>query len=96
MLRRRITIVPLVASLALLMASLISSADAAEQGAAPVEGESFTKPPGTQVVLGDRYSGGKALKITSNQAVSTKKVTITETSNVLVRARGGQTGSKRS
>jgi len=89
---RRITIAPLVASLALLMGSLISSADAAEQGAAPVEGESFTKPSGTQVVLGDQYSGGKALKISSGQAVPTKQVTITETSNVLVRTRAGQTG----
>jgi hypothetical protein len=92
MLRRRITIAPLVASLALLMASLISSANAAERGAAPVEGESFTKPPGTQVVLGDQYSGGKALKISSSKAVPTKRVTITETSNVLVRARAGQKG----
>jgi hypothetical protein len=90
---RRITIAPLVASLALLMASLISSADAAEQGTAPVEGERFTKPPGTQVVLGDQYSGGKALKITSGKAVPTKKqVTITETSKVLVRAHAGQKG----
>jgi hypothetical protein len=92
MLRRRITMVPLVTSLALLMVSLISSAHAADQGAAPVEGESFTKPPGTQVVLGDQYSGGKALKITNSKAVPTKRVTITETSNMLVRARAGQTG----
>jgi hypothetical protein len=89
---RRITIAPLLASLALLMGSLISSADAAEQGAAPVEGESFTKPPGTQVVLVNQYSGGKALKITSGQAVPTKQVTITETSKVLVRAHAGQLG----
>ena len=89
---RRITIAPLVASLALLMGSLISSAEAAEQGAAPVEGESFTKPAGTQVVLGDQYSGGKALKIASSQAVPTKQVTISKTSNVLVRARAGQKG----
>jgi WD40-like Beta Propeller Repeat len=82
----------LVASPALLMASLISPADAAEQGAAPVEGERFTNPPGTQVVLGDQYSGGKALKITSGQALPTKQITITETSKVLVRARAGQTG----
>ena len=79
----------LVASLALLMAGLISPADAAEQGAAPVEGERFTKPAGTQVVLGGQYSGGKALKISSSQAVPTKQVTITKTSKVLVRAHAG-------
>jgi hypothetical protein len=82
----------LVASLALLMAGLVSPADAAEQGAAPVEGESFTKPAGTQVVLGGQYSGGKALKISSGQAVPTKQVTITKTSKVLVRAHAGQRG----
>jgi VCBS repeat-containing protein len=71
---------------------VIFSAYAAGQGADPVEAESFTHPPGTQVVLGDQYSGGKALKITSGRAVPTKQVTITETSNVLVRARAGQSG----
>ena len=62
------------------------------QGAGPVEGESFTHPTGTEVVLGNQYSGGKALKITSGQALPTKRVTITEASHVLVRARAGQSG----
>jgi VCBS repeat-containing protein len=66
---------------------------AAGQGADPVEGESFTHPTGTEVVLGNQYSGGKALKITSGQALPIKReVTITEASHVLVRARAGQTG----
>ncbi len=64
----------------------------AQTGASPVEGERFSKPSGTQVVLGDQYSGGKALKITSSKAVPTKQVTITETSKVLVRAYAGQRG----
>jgi VCBS repeat-containing protein len=76
----------------MIIASLIYSAYAAGQGAQPVEGESFTKPSGTQVVTGNQYSGGKALKITSGKALPTKRVTITETSNVLVRACAGQKG----
>jgi hypothetical protein len=76
----------------MIIASLIYSEYAAGQGADPVEGESFTHPSGTEVVTGAQYSGGKALKITSGQALPTKRVTITETSNVLVRARAGQTG----
>src|ERR671911_493096 len=85
-------LVGVIGALVMVAVGVIFAAYAAGQGAAPVEGESFTKPPGTQVVLGDQYSGGKALKITSGQALPTKRVTITETSNVLVRARAGQTG----
>jgi VCBS repeat-containing protein len=89
--RGRILLVGVLGAL-MIIASLIYSEYAAGQGAQPVEGESFTHPPGTEVVTGAQYSGGKALKITSGQALPTKKVTITETSNVLVRARAGQTG----
>ncbi|HZB11316.1 MAG TPA: Ig-like domain-containing protein [Rubrobacter sp.] len=88
----RTLLVGVIGALVMVAVGVIFAAYAAGQGAAPVEGESFTKPPGTQVVLGDQYSGGKALKITSGQALPTKRVTITETSNVLVRARAGQTG----
>jgi hypothetical protein len=89
--RGRILLVGVLGAL-MIIASLIYSEYAAGQGAQPVEGESFTHPPGTEVVTGAQYSGGKALKITSGQALPTKRVTITETSNVLVRARAGQTG----
>jgi large repetitive protein len=57
-----------------------------------VEGESFNKPSGVSVAGGNGYSGGKALRIFSEKAIATKQVTITETSNVLVRAQGGQAG----
>ena len=89
--RGRILLVGVIGAL-MIVASLIYSAYAAGQGADPVEGESFTKPSGTEVVTGNQYSGGKALKITSGQALPTKRVTITETSHVLVRARAGQSG----
>ena len=89
--RGRIVLVGVIGAL-MIIASLVYSQYAAGQGADPVEGESFTHPPGTEVVTGNQYSGGKALKITSGQALPTKRVTITETSNVLVRARAGQTG----
>src|SRR5215211_3383229 len=85
-------LVGMIGALVMLAVGVIFSAYAAGQGAAPVEGESFTHPPGTEVVTGNQYSGGKALKITSGQALPTKRVTITETSNVLVRARAGQKG----
>jgi Regulator of chromosome condensation (RCC1) repeat len=39
------------------MANLISPAYAAEQGAAPVEGERFTKPAGTPLAWGDNRYG---------------------------------------
>ena len=80
------------ALLGLVLGQVMAPAAFAQTGASPVEGERFSKPSGTQVMLGDQYSGGKALKIISSQAVPTKQVTITETSNVLVRARAGQTG----
>jgi hypothetical protein len=89
--RSRILLVGVIGAL-MIIASLIYSAYAAGQGAAPVEGESFSKPSGTEVVTGNQYSSGKALKITSGQALPTKRVTITETSNVLVRARAGRIG----
>ena len=89
--RGQILLVGVIGAL-MIIASLIYSAYAAGQGADPVEGESFSKPSGTQVVTGNQYSGGKALKITSGKALPTKRVTITETSNVLVRARAGQRG----
>src|SRR5215204_2451043 len=89
--RGRILLVGVLGAL-MIIASLVYSQYAAGQGADPVEGESFTHPPGTEVVTGNQYSGGKALKITSGQALPTKRVTITETSNVLVRARAGQSG----
>jgi Tol biopolymer transport system component len=57
-----------------------------------VEGERFNKPSGVSVAGGNGYSGGKALRIFSEKASATRQVTITETSNVLVRARAGQTG----
>src|ERR671910_478320 len=88
----RTLLVGVIGALVMVAVGVIFAAYAAGQGAAPVEGESFTKPPGTQVVLGDQYSGGKALKITSGQALPTKRVTITEASHVLVRARAGQSG----
>jgi hypothetical protein len=90
--RGRKLLVGVIGALVLLAVGLIFSAYAAGQGAAPVEGESFSKPSGTEVVTGNQYSGGKALKIASGQALPTKRVTITETSNVLVRARAGQSG----
>jgi Bacterial Ig domain len=90
--RGRILLVGVIGALVLLAVGLIFSAYAAGQGADPVEGESFSKPSGTEVVTGNQYSGGKALKITSGKALPTKRVTITETSNVLVRARAGQSG----
>jgi hypothetical protein len=90
--RSRILLVGVLGALVMLAVGVIFSAYAAGQGADPVEGESFTHPPGTKVVQGSQYSGGKALKITSGQALPTKRVTITETSNVLVRARAGQKG----
>ena len=65
-------------------------APAAMAQTASVEGESFTHPRGTAVVYDQMYSGGAALKFKMSKAVATKQVTITETSNVLVRARAGQ------
>jgi large repetitive protein len=90
--RGRTLLVFVVGALAMLAVGVIFSTGASGQGADPVEGESFTKPSGTQVVSGTQYSGGKALKITNGKALPTKRVTITETSNVLVRARAGQKG----
>ena len=63
--RGRKLLVGVLGALVLLAVGLIFSAYAAGQGAQPVEGESFTKPSGTEVVTGNQYSGGKALKITS-------------------------------
>ena len=88
----RTLLVGVLGALVLLAVGVIFSAYASGQGAAPVEGESFSKPSGTEVVMGNQYSGGKALKITSGKALPTKQLTITETSNVLVRARAGQRG----
>jgi hypothetical protein len=80
------------ALLGLVLGLVMAPAAFAQTGTSPVEGERFSKPSGTQVVLGDQYSGGKALKITSSQAVPTKQVTITETTKVRVRAHAGQRG----
>jgi hypothetical protein len=79
----------LLAFMAMALLVFAASAQAAEQ---TVEAESFTKPNGTAVVSDQMYSGGKALKITSGQAVATKQVTISETSTLVVRARAGQSG----
>jgi hypothetical protein len=62
-------------------------APAAIAQTASVEGESFTHPRGTAVVHEQMYSGGAALKFKKSKAVATKQVTITEPSNVSVRAR---------
>ena len=66
----RTILVGVLGALVMVAVGVIFSAYAAGQGAAPVEGESFTHPSGTEVVLGNQYSGGKALKITSGQAPS--------------------------
>ena len=65
--RSRILLVGVIGALVMLAVGVIFSAYAAGQGADPVEGENFTNPngPGTEVVTGNQYSGGKALKITS-------------------------------
>jgi hypothetical protein len=65
-------------------------APAAMAQTASVEGESFTHPRGTAVVHDQMYSGGAALKFKKSKAVATKQVTITEPSNVTVRARADQ------
>jgi hypothetical protein len=81
--------VMIAAALGVLALSLVG-APAAMAQTASVEGESFTHPRGTAVVHDQMYSGGAALQFKKSKAVATKQVTITETSNVFVRARAGQ------
>jgi hypothetical protein len=78
--------VMIAAALGVLALSLVG-APAAMAQTASVEGESFTHPRGTAVVHDQMYSGGAALKFKKSKAVATKQVTITEPSNVSVRAR---------
>jgi hypothetical protein len=49
-------------------------------------------PTGTDIVNDAMYSGGQALKVMDNTGVSTKRVTLTESADVVLMARGGQTG----
>jgi WD40-like Beta Propeller Repeat len=77
------------AALAVLALTLVVPQAAMAQTAS-VEGESFTHPQGMTVVHDQMYSSGAALKFKKSKAVATKQVTITETSNVSVRALAGK------
>jgi hypothetical protein len=90
--RKRMSKLITTALLGLVLGLAMAPAAFAQTGASPVEGESFTLPKGTSVVSDSMYSGGKALKITKSKAISTKQVTISEASTVLVRARADHKG----
>jgi lysyl oxidase len=69
---------------------LVHAADVAS----PVEGENFARPPTGTVIVTDStrgYSGGQALKFTANVTAS-YTVNCTAVCDVVLRARGGQSG----
>jgi hypothetical protein len=93
MLRRRvILLVPLLALLAF-VATTEKRAEAADV-ASLVEGENFdVKPTGTSVVTSTTlYSNGQALKFTNNTATATETVNFASQGDVVLVARGGQSG----
>jgi hypothetical protein len=71
--------------------------NAADEAATPVEGEDFdVKPTGTKVVTDSAlYSppNGQALKFVNNTAIAREKVNFVNEAEVVLGARGGQSGS---
>jgi hypothetical protein len=71
--------------------------NAADEAAKPVEGEDFdVKPTGTKVVTDSAlYSppNGQALKFVNNTAIAREKVNFVNEADVVLWARGGQSGS---
>jgi hypothetical protein len=88
---RLILLVPLLALFALL-ATTEEQAEAADV-ARLIEGESFNRPAGTNVITGSGYSGGAALKFTANVTAS-HTVNCSVPCDVVLMASGGQSGGQ--
>jgi Tol biopolymer transport system component len=83
---RRLLLLLTAMAATLLTASSVALADVRH------EGESFSKPGDVEVVSGTHLSGGKALKMFNAVDQPSKTITVTERSDLVVNARGGDNG----